>query len=393
MQKIGTPQGSPIFCTGVLFFASDCTSIIRCVTHVTRNEEKLFLSSSKTTKQQQQNKGSSFALIISYAIFSESKMLSEIGSDDCVRIHEFELFRLEFDQSMFEILSQEFSPYLQHVTNGRKGCISTCVQIKSSNDMVTAALVRSTTAYQRPAVRFTPALYHIHEELEKVSIFSFPFNNALVERYASQYKSMKFHSDQDLDLEDNTYIALFSCYRDPFSMPTRYLEVKNKESQEIERMIPLEHHSIVVFDVNVTNKVFQHRIVYRQENKKTKRPPPCSSEVATNSSSRHQQESDATDDASVDPDDAWMGVTFRTSKTFLDYHGREKSEGEDSEDSSQSVEVYFHNTSQRLRLADPSEVRNCFKLRRQENESKSREEFAYTLLDYTISPGDLLTPV
>ena len=280
------------------------------------------------------------------------------------RRHEFDTFSLSFSESMYDALLQEYEPYLEHVTNGRKGCISTCVNTSSSgNDNehsnIIAALVRSTTKYQGPMVRFSPSLHRIKEELENIASVYFPFNNALVEEYTNKYKSMKFHSDQDLDLQEGTYIALFSSYRDPNVKPTRYLEIKNKETQRME-MIPLQHHSVVVFDVDRTNKAFQHRIVYKQQDDS-------------------QQ--------SMDSDNAWIGITFRQSKTLLEY----KTDTTTS-DPTQS-QVFFHGTTQLLRLASPKEIKDSYRLRQKENDSKSKEEFSYGITDYTTSPGDLLIPV
>ena len=274
-------------------------------------------------------------------------------------LHQFECFQLQFSDglSMFEVLAEEFRFSLEPVTKGRKGCTATTIEeIDGSDPYVKAALVRSTTRYQGPAIRFTPGLNRIIEELERLAGLPFRFNNALVEEYTEQYKSMKFHSDQDVDLQDGTFIALFSCYRDPIGKPpTRYLEVKHKETQAM-FTVPLEHHSVVVFDVDWTNKTFQHRIVYKQQ------------------------------DGSKQP--VWMGVTFRQSKTFLDYYKREE------DDDNTSFGVYFHGTSHQLHLAGESEVKDWFCLRNKENQAKSKDEFSYDpAIDYTISPGDLLIPL
>jgi hypothetical protein len=74
-------------------------------------------------------------------------------------------------------------------------------------------IVRTTTQYSRPAHTFRDCHTQLLEQIK----IAFPetlldFNNASLEIYDAQYTSMKYHSDQALDLNPNSYIALFSCY-------------------------------------------------------------------------------------------------------------------------------------------------------------------------------------
>ena len=51
----------------------------------------------------------------------------------------------------------------------------------------------------------------------------------MIEIYDSKYCKMGFHTDQSLDLQENSYIGIFSCYNDPTTKDLRKLKVKNKE--------------------------------------------------------------------------------------------------------------------------------------------------------------------
>ncbi|MEO1033837.1 MAG: hypothetical protein AAFX55_20820 [Bacteroidota bacterium] len=76
-------------------------------------------------------------------------------------------------------------------------------------------LVRTTTNYNIPAHLFSSnqkmLVHKIKASMEDDPLFqSLHFNNALIEIYDQNYKKMKYHSDQCLDVEKNSFIALFS---------------------------------------------------------------------------------------------------------------------------------------------------------------------------------------
>jgi hypothetical protein len=72
---------------------------------------------------------------------------------------------------------------------------------------------------------------------------------------------MSFHSDQALDLEDESSIAIFSCYEYPErAIPPRKLVVESKEPCASPFEIPLTNHSLIVFSLD-TNRRFKHKIV------------------------------------------------------------------------------------------------------------------------------------
>lgn len=211
-------------------------------------------------------------------------------------------------------------------------------------------IVRTTTQYQQPGLPFTPAHQQLLSTLqaafaEQPEWASPPFNNALIEIYDYQYTKMGYHSDQCLDLEKDSIIALFSCYERPEAVDHRVrrtLRVQNKTTEE-ETVFPLEHHSVVLFS-SATNAAYRHKIVLEHQPKPT----------------------EATDNR-------WLGITLRCSKTYLQFQ-----EG-----------IPYLESGAPLTLATSEEAKNFYQLRGQENRSL---EFVYPALTYTLSPADLKMP-
>lgn len=110
---------------------------------------------------------------------------------------------LNYENNLFDQLvkSNEF----ETVCTGRGGAIL----VNNINDIV--PLVRSTTKYELPAQKFKQVHYDIISSINKI-VTDTEFNNAMVEIYDNSYRSMKYHSDQELDLKDDSLIAIFSCY-------------------------------------------------------------------------------------------------------------------------------------------------------------------------------------
>ena len=73
------------------------------------------------------------------------------------------------------------------------------------------------------------------------------------------------------------------------------------------------------------------------------------------------------------PDNKWLGITFRKSKTFIQF---------------QNNLPYFAN-GKPLKLADEVQQREFYKLRGQENKSL---DFDYPSIAYTLSKSDTLLP-
>ena len=133
------------------------------------------------------------------------------------------------------------------ITKGRLG--NTLIKKSSAG----IPLVRTTSQYQHPALAFTPChqkiVEHINAALEQHALPHTDFNNALAEVYDASYSTMKFHSDQCLDIKTPSCIALFSCYENPDLLTdkqVRTLRVKHKNSDE-QFDIPLTHNSVVLF--------------------------------------------------------------------------------------------------------------------------------------------------
>lgn len=218
----------------------------------------------------------------------------------------------------------------EDVAKGRRGT----VLVKVENGDV--PIVRTTTQYRSPARPFRAVHDRLAEEIRVSGALSCAFNNALVEHYTNTYSTMKRHSDQALDLADESSIAVYSCYRDP-QTASRRLVIQSKESGTTFE-IPMAHGSVVAFSLD-TNRRFTHEIALRANA----------------------------------PDNEWLGFTFRTSKTFVRFV---------------DGQPCFLDGA-RLTLADDDQRRELFQLRRRENDETS---FTYPSISYTTSESDLRAP-
>ncbi|GAA5134637.1 alpha-ketoglutarate-dependent dioxygenase AlkB family protein [Pseudonocardia adelaidensis] len=201
-------------------------------------------------------------------------------------------------------------------------------------------IVRTTTAYTLPAQCFRPIHSTLAQQIRARASLAVPFNNALLEIYTRAYPKMGAHSDQALDLDDAGVIALFSCYERPEAEPSRRLMVESKEPGEPSFVIPLLHGQVVVFSAD-TNRRFRHRIVLDPE--------------------------------TADPDNRWLGITFRTSKTYVHVRDGRPHLADGTP----------------LTLADKEDRHEFLRLRRRENQEI---DFVYPRVTYTMSPSDLWPP-
>ena len=247
---------------------------------------------------------------------------------------------LDFESNLFNELSSSIK--FEQLGKGRLGN----QLVKPSSFGV--PIVRTTTRYTIPTHTFSDihrrVIESINSHLEDLSL---NFNNALIEVYDSEYFKMGYHSDQCLDLLSGSYIGLFSCYENPDELTAqsiRKLKIKNKESSE-EFDIALTHNSFILFSL-ATNSKFLHKIVLERIPKQK----PLASE------------------------NRWLGITFRTSKTFINF--------EDG--------LPYLENGDLLRLATEEEEREYFKLRGEENRSVS---FRYPQIEYTISEADRVMPL
>ncbi|MCU0437289.1 MAG: alpha-ketoglutarate-dependent dioxygenase AlkB [Raineya sp.] len=250
---------------------------------------------------------------------------------------------LPLETDLFQRLSD--SVEFEDIGKGRKG-----------NHLVDCGergipIVRTTTQYNTPACKFSQIHHNLIESIrnkviEEIGDISMRFNNALIEVYESSYFKMKYHSDQALDLAENSYIALFSCYEKPNDITKnviRKLQIIHKETQEESELI-LENNSVVLFST-ASNMLFQHKITSN---------PPQSVKGGT-------------------IENRWLGITLRLSKTFIEF---------------KENLPYFEN-GELLTLAQEEQRKAFFLLRGQENNST---DFSYPHLTYTISPADMMMP-
>ncbi|MFD9723596.1 hypothetical protein [Streptomyces sp. NPDC059072] len=238
------------------------------------------------------------------------------------------------EENFFEELSA--STRWEDVGKGRRGAVLTRVDEAGG-----VPLVRTTSRYAGPAQRFRAVHERLARQVQERAALPVGFNNALVESYTNAYRTMGGHCDQALDLADDSFIAVFSCYRNPEAGPRRKLIFESKETGGERFEIPLAHHGIVAFSV-ASNRRLRHKIVL--------------------------------DEPTGTPDNPWLGVTFRTSKTLVRFH-----EGH----------AYLPQ-GPRLAAADDEQAKEFYRLRRLEN---TETDFSYPPLTHTISESDLMPPV
>ncbi|MEV7526358.1 alpha-ketoglutarate-dependent dioxygenase AlkB [Streptomyces sp. NPDC091371] len=253
----------------------------------------------------------------------ESRIVDEILSCD-----------LPTDENLFAELSA--SVRWEDTGKGRRGATITKI-----DEAGRVPLVRTTTRYGSPTQPFRAVHERLAQLVQERAALPVGFNNALMETYTNAYATMGSHSDQALDLADESFIAVFSCYQDPEAGPPRKLIFESKGSNGERFEIPLAHNSVVAFSVD-SNRRLRHKIVL---------------------------------DTSVRAaDNQWLGVTFRTSKTFVRFR---------------DGHAYLPQGA-RLMAADDEQSREFYQLRRRENKET---DFTYPLLTYTISESDLMLPL
>ncbi|MFB7905693.1 hypothetical protein ACFC1T_04650 [Kitasatospora sp. NPDC056076] len=244
-------------------------------------------------------------------------------------------YALPAEPGLFAELSG--SALLEELGKGRRG--TTLTRPDGTGGV---PLVRTTTRYAHPAQRFRPVHERLARRIQEHAGLPLAFDNALFESYTNAYTTMGAHSDQALDLAEGSFIAVFSCYRDPDAGPPRRLIVESKEPVGGERFeLPLTHDGVIVFSVE-SNRRLRHRIVLDK-------PVPAT-------------------------DNVWLGLTFRTSKTLLRF-------GDDGHP--------YLPQGARLTSADEEQRREFYQLRRRENQET---DFVYPPLTYTVSDSDLLPP-
>lgn len=236
----------------------------------------------------------------------------------------FEKVFIEIDNSFGQLSNIEF----EETGKGRRCAI---VVDKQNNQ---SPIVRTTTCYSKPIQKFQPIHYEIMKKIQ--DHHKITFNNAMIEVYNSSYRRMGFHTDQALDLSENSYICLFSCYKNkPSSNDIRKLIVRDKITKK-ECEFTLEHNSVILFSTK-TNRKYLHKIILENMS-----------------------------------DNEWLGATFRCSKTFIKYI---------------DGVPFIYPRNYRLHFANDEERKEFFILKRMENE---QDDFIYPEINYTISLNDII---
>lgn len=243
----------------------------------------------------------------------------------------FVKYQLELNNNEFNRLS---NIKFENIAKGRKGAI-----LIDNNIII--PIVRTTTKYVNCSQLFLQSHYDIINQIKIITNKpNLCFNNALIEIYNNNYKNMGEHSDQSLDLSDDSYICLFSCYNVKETTNIRKLKIKNKDTNNIFEF-ELNHNSIILFSLE-TNSKHLHKIVLDNMNNN---------------------------------DNEWLGITFRLSKTFIKFINEIP---------------YFNNTNIKLRLPTENELKEFYKYRSLENKLI---EYKWSDIDYTISPHHFINLV
>jgi hypothetical protein len=246
----------------------------------------------------------------------------------------FTKFILDLPSDSFKQLSESIQ--FEDIINGRTGANL----IDYKNGLI--PLIRTTTIYNKPNQKFLPVHYSLIDNIKKVVNYdNLEFNNALMEMYSHSYYKMGFHIDQTLDLDENSYICLFTCYNNPETKYLRKLKIKNKTTNECSDIV-LDHNSFVIFSTD-TNKKYLHKIILEN-------PQPENKEI-------------------------WSGITFRKSKTFIFFN---------------KITPRFYSNNEILVLANNDNKKEFYKLRSMEN---TNTDYIYPKINYTISTGDIIPVV
>lgn len=209
-------------------------------------------------------------------------------------------------------------------------------------------IVRTTTAYKHQVQPMPPAFLALRDAIIKAimtttgrSCAEVEFNNAMVELYDPAYTKMGFHTDQAQDLAEGSTIAIFSCYetsppndKHMKTSPPRLLIVNDKRSDSEKDVteFPMHDSSCITFST-ATNALHKHKIVGGGCTRR------------------------------------WLGLTFRTSKTYVERRGEE-------------LELYFVGSGRLLRKATEEEK---VEIRRCKGRENAEVEFEWPVMDVTMS--------
>lgn len=217
----------------------------------------------------------------------------------------------------------------EQINSSRK--VSNLAKFSDFNDI---PIVRTTSEYKNPIKKFSKSCDTLVKDLQKINS-EFKFNNILAEIYNDKYCSMKWHSDQSLDLDPSSHIAIVSFVSNSNRTCNRFLEIQTKSGKFIES-VSLDPGTAIIFSVD-TNTKYNHRIVlYTKSNNN------------------------------------WMGLCFRMSITYIKFINEIP---------------YFVNTMKQLLLATTEQKHNIYELKSKENRLIN---FTYPIIEYSINPGDFI---
>jgi hypothetical protein len=262
----------------------------------------------------------------------------------------------------------------EHLGRGRTAAV---VFRRHASDAVPT--VRTTAIYDAPAQQFTPTVTALADQIcmfaSSVIDASVPFNNGMLEIYDKQYRTMGFHSDMALDLTPRSTIAIYSVYdsESPDPRKMRQLVVKHKERGDEETLV-LAPGTVTVFSV-ANNRRFLHKIV---------------------AGSIRAEEDDV----------RWLGVTLRTTCTFVKFHDGvprmlmlipEDGDGESpspaigtvGDGAARAGSFLVDGSTLLLAPKGGPHAKEMYRWRTQEN---AESAFVYPRVGYTLSPSDLMCP-
>lgn len=262
-------------------------------------------------------------------------------TDDCKESFRKVVLSDAGDDSLFEALLASVGEW-EVLGKGRMGAII----VAPYDDYLGNGgipIVRTTTAYERPASLFQDVHRKLVESIQSKVSQKLVFNNALLEVYDSSYRKMGYHTDCSLDLEADSWICLFSVYEDARRGGLRTLSTLNKRTQQSVD-VSLDHNSAVLFSTRA-NAAHTHKIVALG--------PPKANESR------------------------WLGVTLRFSKMRVHF-------GDDG--------VPRIGTSI-LTLATPQERALFIRCKGDENKTDGACSSWESNFTFTVSPSDLMKPL
>jgi hypothetical protein len=237
-------------------------------------------------------------------------------------------------ENAFSRLTKELE--LEETGKGRLGGILVAL------DADRVPLIRTTTKYEKSMGLFGETHLELMKSISEAFATDHKFNNAMVEIYDGTYRKMGYHCDQTLDLADDSFICVFSCYENASKAPgdTRKLVVQKKGEKEHETVL-MENNSCILFS-SETNSKFLHKIILDSQQKWG--------------------------------GNRWLGITMRLSKTLIEHR---------------DGKFFFGSNGKELTVADAKQRKEFFAHKSKENSTIGKYDYE---IDFTLSESDLIFP-